>query len=316
MLGGVFISYRREDSGGFAGRIYDRLTGRLGRDAVFFDVDNIPAGLDFVDVLSDRVGKCDALVAVIGKTWNPVKDNRPRLDDPGDFVRVEIEAALNRGVRVIPVLVDGAAMPRTEDLPDSLKKLTRRQGIEISHTRFDSDVERLTEALSEIEDELRANEGAKGEPAGKAAAAKDELSRPDAPAAAPARSAKPRRLLLVTLAIAALVLAGAAALIVQQFGARHGSPANAPSPAQSNAAVPAVAPAANAASASDGWLPGDEFKSEFKKQWAAGLYPDMMSGRCEDGVVQFHAHWAQRPPGLRFWYQFGVTEDKLNEKNS
>src|SRR5271157_4967385 len=90
MAGGVFISYRREDSDGFAGRIYDRLAMRLGHDNVFFDVDAIPPGRDFVDVLSARVGKCDALIAVIGKS----RVNRRRLDDPNDFVRIEIEAAL------------------------------------------------------------------------------------------------------------------------------------------------------------------------------------------------------------------------------
>ncbi len=127
MLGGVFISYRREDSAGFARLIYDRLTKRLERKNVFFDVDNIPPGLDFVEVLSERVGKCDALVAVIGKNWISAvdEDNRRRLDDPHDFVRIEIEAALERGVRVIPVLFDGARMPKTEDLPDNLKKLAR-----------------------------------------------------------------------------------------------------------------------------------------------------------------------------------------------
>jgi len=157
VLGGVFISYRREDSGGFAGRIYDRLAERLGHESVFFDVDNIPPGLDFVDVLSERVGRCDALVAIIGRHWltSADTDNRRRLDDPSDFVRIEIEAALGRGVGVIPVLVDGAGMSRAEDLPESLKKLARRQGVEISHTRFDSDVERLTKVLSSIEEEAR-----------------------------------------------------------------------------------------------------------------------------------------------------------------
>lgn len=157
MLGGVFICYRREDSGGFAGRIYDRLTSSLGRENVFFDVDSIAPGLDFVDTLSERVGKCDALVAVIGKTWlsSADADKKRRLDDPNDFVRIEIEAALNRGVRVIPVLVDGAILPKREDLPASIDKLTRRQGIEISHVRFDSDVENLIRALSELEDEVR-----------------------------------------------------------------------------------------------------------------------------------------------------------------
>lgn len=169
-MGGVFICYRREDSAGFARLIYDRLTHKLGQESVFFDVDNIPVGLDFVDILSDRVGKCEALIAVIGRSWASGVDdnNRRRLDDPNDFVRIEIEAALARKIRVIPVLVDGAAMPRPDDLPDSLKKLTRRQGIEISHSRFDSDVERLTRALSLLEEELRRREAEAAENARKA----------------------------------------------------------------------------------------------------------------------------------------------------
>jgi TPR repeat protein len=165
VLGGVFICYRREDSAGFARLIYDRLTRKLGHESVFFDVDNIPPGLDFVDILSDRVGQCDALIAVIGKNWasSTYLDDQRRLHDPNDFVRIEIEAALARKIRVIPILVDGATMPRPDDLPDSLKKLARRQGIEISHTRFDSDVERLTRALSLLEEELRQREAAESE---------------------------------------------------------------------------------------------------------------------------------------------------------
>ncbi len=155
MRGGVFICYRREDAAGFAGRIYDRLKNGLGRENVFIDVDNIPAGRDFVEVLTERVGRCDALVAVIGRNWlaSADKDNRRRLDDPNDFVRIEIEAALERNVPVIPVLVDGAVMPQADDLPQALKKFARRQGIEISHNRFDSDAERLTRVLSAIETE-------------------------------------------------------------------------------------------------------------------------------------------------------------------
>ena len=160
MTGGVFISYRRDDSGGFAGRIYDRLSSRLGRENVFFDVDTIPPGRDFVDVLSERVGKCDALLAVIGKHWvlSADSENRRRLDDPQDFVRIEIEAALSRNVPVIPVLVDGAAMPHPNDLPDSLAKLIRRQAVEVSHARFESDAERLTQTLSQLEEEIRRRE--------------------------------------------------------------------------------------------------------------------------------------------------------------
>ena len=163
MSGGVFISYRRDDTAGFAGRIYDRLTNALGRESVFIDVDNIPAGLDFVDVLSERVGRCDALVAIIGRNWlaSADKTNLRRLDDLTDFVRIEIEAALDRNVPVIPVLVDGAVMPQADDLPDGLKKLARRQGIEISHTRFDADAERLTDALARIEGKTPADADAR-----------------------------------------------------------------------------------------------------------------------------------------------------------
>ena len=155
MPGGVFISYRREDLRGFAGRIYDRLSDRLGSENIFFDVDNIAPGLDFVEVLTERVASCDALVAVIGKDWLASIDRtgRRRLDDAEDFVRVEIEAALKRGVRVIPVLVENAAMPKADELPESLRKLARRQGIAIDHGRFNSDVERLLRILSEIEEE-------------------------------------------------------------------------------------------------------------------------------------------------------------------
>ena len=110
MAGGIFISYRREDSAGFAGRIYDRLASRLNRERVFFDVDGIPLGADFVRVLSDQVAGCDALVAIIGKDWSSSKNdkNQRRLEDPDDYVRIEIETALQRDIPVIPVLVGGA----------------------------------------------------------------------------------------------------------------------------------------------------------------------------------------------------------------
>jgi|GEM_PF-1498936 len=206
MQGGVFICYRREDSAGFAGRIYDRLKTSLGRDSVFIDVDNIPAGRDFIEVLSERVGRCDALVAVIGRKWlaSADNDNRRRLDDPGDFVRIEIEAALARDVPVIPVLVDGAAMPRTHDLPDALKNLARRQGVEISHNRFDSDAERLTDALARIGGEPRLARGV-------AAARSPTLPRQEPSAA----------LSVVALLSGLVIVAGVAGLLYEQPGAQR-----------------------------------------------------------------------------------------------
>jgi len=225
MTGGVFISYRREDSGGYAGRIYDRLTSRLGREKVFFDVDTIPPGRDFVEVLSERVGSCDALLAVVGKHWvlSVDSENKRRLDDPKDFVRIEIEAALSRNVPVIPVLVDGAAMPRPEDLPDSLRKLIRRQAVEITHARFDSDAERLTEALSQIEEETLQRESnspssAAGREAGRATlaaaaeSASNRASEPLGPAiSAPVGSGNSRS--LVYLAVLGPIVAVVAGLL-------------------------------------------------------------------------------------------------------
>ena len=215
MLGGVFISYRREDAGGIAGRIYDRLVNRLGHDNVFFDVDTIPPGRDFVDMLSDRVGKCDALVAVIGKRWVASVDdaNRRRLDDPNDFVRIEIEAALQRDVPVIPVLVDNAAMPQAVELPDVLKKLARRQGIEISHNRFETDAERLTEALARIEEQQPGRSFAAG------VAAAPSTVRAPSPASPPARAVGARR--LIPLGVAALAIVAGAGFFYEQRGAHE-----------------------------------------------------------------------------------------------
>src|SRR5271165_6481561 len=231
MTGGVFISYRRDDSGGYAGRIYDRLTSRLGRESVFFDVDTIPPGRDFVDVLSERVGKCDALLAVIGKHWvvSADSENGRRLDDPQDFVRIEIEAALSRNVPVIPVLVDGAAMPHPKDLPDSLMTLLRRQAVEVSHARFESDAERLTQALSHIEEEIRQREA--NLPPSQAVGSEAAPMTPIAAAAAaanrvpgPSESASPARPggggSLAYLAVLGLIVAGAAGLVFALPGVR------------------------------------------------------------------------------------------------
>jgi len=109
----IFISYRREDTAPYAGRIYDRLVTEFGVEQVFFDIDTIPPGDDFVEVLSEKVESCDVLLAVIGKSWLTVADaaGRPRIQNPEDFVAIEIGAALRRKVRVIPLLVGGGRMP-------------------------------------------------------------------------------------------------------------------------------------------------------------------------------------------------------------
>jgi hypothetical protein len=145
----IFISYRREDTSGYAGRLYDQISSHFGGDHVFMDVADLEPGSDFVDTIEKKVGTCDALIALIGKDWLTIKDeqNQVRLTKPGDFVSVEISAALKRGVEVIPVLVGGAKMPLQRELPESLQLLARRQALELSDVHFTRDVGDLIEAL-------------------------------------------------------------------------------------------------------------------------------------------------------------------------
>jgi len=151
MAGKIFINYRREDSIATAGRLGDRLTETFGRDNLFMDVDSIPVGRDFEDYLNSQVAACDAMLAVIGPNWLTAKDDtgQRRLDNLEDFVAIEIGAALARNIPVVPVLVDGARMPKASELPDSLKPLARRQAIQVRNTNFRSDAEGLVKRLRE-----------------------------------------------------------------------------------------------------------------------------------------------------------------------
>jgi TIR domain len=145
----IFINYRRHDSSASAGRLTDRLVDRFGRDQVFFDVDAIPVGVDFVDYLSEQVARTCAMLIIIGQHWlNSADDTgRLRLENPNDFVRVEIEAALARDITIIPVLVDEAKLPRRDLLPKSLQPLVNRQAIAIRHETFNSDIAPLLHML-------------------------------------------------------------------------------------------------------------------------------------------------------------------------
>ncbi len=145
----IFISYRRNDSATSAGRIYDHLMHHFGQGQVFMDVDTIRPGMDFVEVVQEAVGSCDALIAVIGREWLGASDesDRRRLENPEDLVRLEIATALERDLRVIPVLVQGARMPVATDLPEGLEALARRNSVEVSDNRFRTDIEQLIGAL-------------------------------------------------------------------------------------------------------------------------------------------------------------------------
>jgi hypothetical protein len=140
----IFISYRRSDSIAETGRIYDRLVTDFGRERVFKDVDSIPFGIDFADYLDQAVSQCQVLLVIIGKTWLNVTepDGTRRIDDPNDFVRIEIESALRRGIPVIPVLLEGATMPRSDQLPEALAPLARRNAAQVGYDpRFHDDNE-------------------------------------------------------------------------------------------------------------------------------------------------------------------------------
>jgi len=146
----IFVSYRRADSADVAGRIYDRLIAQFGQSEVFKDVDSIPLGVDFKEYLDKIVSSCTVLLVIIGGKWLEATnaDGQKRLDDPRDFVRIELEAALTRNIPVIPLLVQGAAMPTEESLPPSLRKLIYRNGIPIRpDPDFHRDMDRLISAI-------------------------------------------------------------------------------------------------------------------------------------------------------------------------
>jgi len=146
----IFISYRRSDSADVTGRIYDRLVEYLGREAVFKDVDNIPLGADFRQHINQMIEECNHVLVVIGRGWIDAKyeDSSLRLHDPRDFVRIEIEAALEKDVPIIPLLVGGAHMPADVQLPDSIKELAFRNGIPIRpDPDFHNDMDRLISGL-------------------------------------------------------------------------------------------------------------------------------------------------------------------------
>jgi TIR domain len=147
--GRIFISYRRDETAYPAGWLYERLADHFGKSRIFKDVDSIQLGDDFVEVITSAVGSCDVLLALIGDQWLTITDEhgKRRLDDPEDFVRLEIEAALARDVRVVPILVEGATMPSADELPAGLAMLARRQALDLSPSRFDFDLGRLLKVL-------------------------------------------------------------------------------------------------------------------------------------------------------------------------
>jgi hypothetical protein len=149
---GIFLSYRREDTAPYARLLQQLFRERIPGTRVFLDMDSIEPGLDFAEIIREALDSCAMLVALIGRQWAALadEDGRPRLHNPEDYVRFEIQTALQRGVRVIPVLVDGARPLRQQQLPAELSKLARLNALELSVSRYQPDADRLLDLIQQV----------------------------------------------------------------------------------------------------------------------------------------------------------------------
>lgn len=144
----VFISYRRDDAAGYAGRLEETLERRLGPGSVFRDVLDIPPGEDFVAAIRARLAGAQTVLVLIGPRWaGSAVPGQRRIDDPADFVRLEVEVALDSGARVVPVLLPGAEMPGEGELPLPLRPLARRNALSLGDSHWDADIDRLAETI-------------------------------------------------------------------------------------------------------------------------------------------------------------------------
>jgi hypothetical protein len=152
MPGQVFISYRRHDGAKDARAVFERLRREFGNDRVFMDLEGISPGEDFVEALERQLDGCSVLVALMGRNWAGAGnvDGERRIDDENDFVRIELRAALTRGIKVFPVLIDGASPPKQTELPQDLRPLVRRQAISLDYAKFDDDLARLSRAIRQV----------------------------------------------------------------------------------------------------------------------------------------------------------------------
>ena len=240
-MDGIFISYRRDDSAGYAGRLYDRLAGHFGPGRVFMDVEGIEPGTDFVDAIENAVASCRVLIVLIGDEWLSTTDasGRRRLDDPHDFIRLETRAALARDIRVVPVLLDRAPMPAYEALPEDLRPLVRRQAVELNHKQWEATSGELIRTLEKILD----TSDAPAPPADPEPAAAPPIA-PASPAA-PISPTSPTRHWGRWGALAALIIAAAGTWFALNRDAPPQAPPVTPPPA-AEAPAPAEAPATDA----------------------------------------------------------------------
>ncbi|MEO8281680.1 MAG: toll/interleukin-1 receptor domain-containing protein [Ideonella sp.] len=237
MAGGIFVSYRRDDARQAAGRLADDLAQHFGTASIFRDIEGIELGVDFVEALNRALEACVVMLVLIGPRWLDIRDakGQRRLDDPKDWIRQEISTALKRGIRVVPVLIDGTPLPDEEALPEDLQPLVRRQALEIADNRWRGDMQRLAETLARVPGvELKRT----------AADSTAAAPPPTNPPPLPAQTASGGGKQWLKMGIYGLVAIGIVGYLADQFGAGEGSQPSMPSfaPAQAPMAAPAQAP--------------------------------------------------------------------------
>ena len=209
----VFVSYRREETAGEARALYNELSTKLGKDSVFMDVDNIALGRDFREILQEHLASCDLLLVMVGRGWLDIKNaaGKIRLEEPSDFVRLEIESALKRDIPVTPVLVQGAQMPTVNQLPGAIRDFAYRNGFELSHSRWESDVAEMCKRLGLVKGQalgtMRKVDASSGENSADGRMTQVKAARTEAPVAQQRNRAP--WLATVVAAVMAIAAAGA-----------------------------------------------------------------------------------------------------------
>ena len=280
-MSGIFISYRRDDSSGYAGRLFDILSVHFGKENTYMDLDTIKGGDNFVTVIEDKVGQCEALLAVIGERWLTITGDNGirRLDMEHDFVRLEIAKALERGVRVIPVLVGGGKMPHQQDLPDDLRPLALHQAMDLRDAHFHTDADQLMDLLKETVPSI--------------------TGRP--------RKVRSNRLALaVSSVVAVAVIAGGILVFRQIKPAAHPNPDSTvqQGSASANGAVPptqAVKPIEADKSKSPNKGPADihgKWKATVKYDWPGAIYEETFNFEVDGTEVSGTASLLQADHGI------------------
>lgn len=315
-MAGLFLSYRRSDAEGQAGRLYDDLAAHFGQDNVFMDVAGIEAGRDFRRAIDQHVTSCGVLLALIGKDWLSATDNngRRRLDDPNDFVRLEVAAALKRDIPVVPVLVRGADMPQAADLPPDCADLAYRNAVELTHARWNSDVEVLIKALER-------HVGNRPAPAPQAATAPAaDIGKPASAGSAPAQPARAKTWLIampIAMAIAGGgVMAWRANTADDTKGGERpvadqksppplvveGGDKPAPKPVRDSTGDPADgrAPTGGGASTLSEWMPTSQFQAYRQARPPGERFPYDVELDCvKKGENRIRARFGAQPAGVQ-----------------